>query len=103
MTWIIDGSGGGTPPSSTFQVSEVSATYTALILDDVVAASGTFTVTLPPVASAIKIQRVKSVLGGGTITVDGDGSETIDGQLAQTILVGGAMSFAPTSAGWIIL
>lgn len=60
------------------RTTSVTAAYTVKWSDDLVLASGTFTVTLPPAAS-VRGQRVAiKNIGTGTITVDGNGSETID-------------------------
>lgn len=65
-------------------VQSKSANYTALITDDVVlATSGTWTLTLPTVASAVKRTLIVKNLGAGTITIDANGAETIDGALTQ--------------------
>lgn len=84
-------------------IVEVSSTYTATTSDDVIVGSGTFTIDLPPVATAIKNVSIKSVAGGGTLTVDGDGSETIDGSATQIITAGTAITISPTSSGWVII
>lgn len=84
-------------------ITEVSSTYTATTSDDVIVGSGTFTITLPPVATAIKGIAIKSVAGGGTLTVDGDGSETIDGSATQVVTAGTAITISPTSSGWVII
>lgn len=87
------------PPN--LAITEVSATYTAKILDDVVVGTGTFTVNLPAVATALKILFIKSVLG--TITVDADGAETIDGSLTAVLTTNQSVTLVPTSVGWIIV
>lgn len=67
--------------------------------------SGTFTVTLPPAATAGagRVYVVKNS-GTGSITVDGDGAETIDG--AATYLIAtqyASITLISTGTGWIII
>lgn len=95
--------GGGGGGITSMQITEVSTTYTVVILDDIVIASGTFTVSLPPLSTALKSVTIKSTIGGGTITLDGDGSETIDGALTQAITSGTSITVAPSSTEWVII
>lgn len=83
-------------------IQNVSTTYIVGILDDTIIATGTFTVTLPPLSTAIKPVTVKSTIGGGTITLDGDGAETIDGALTQAITAGTSIDATPSSTEWVI-
>jgi hypothetical protein len=68
-----------------FTVQNKSSTYTALITDDIIFCTGTFTVLLPPANTWTKPLDIKNV-GTGTITIDADGSETIDGELTTDLL-----------------
>lgn len=94
-------SGGGGITS--MQITEVATTYTVVVPDDIVIATGTFTVSLPPLSTALKSVTIKSTIGGGTITLDGDGSETIDGALTQAITSGTSITVAPSSTEWVII
>lgn len=87
----------------TEQITEVNATYTALVTDDTIIADGTFTITLPPVATAYKSLTLKSKFGGGVITVDGDGIETIEGITIQVLTASESIRITPTSTGWDIV
>jgi hypothetical protein len=59
-------------------LSSITEATTLDANDEVVLCSGTFTVTLPPVASSEgKLYFIKNI-GSGTITIDGNESETID-------------------------
>jgi hypothetical protein len=64
-----------------YTVTSISALYTAATTDEVILASGTFTVTLYTcVGNAGKTLIVKNT-GTGTVTLDGNAAETIDGAL----------------------
>ncbi len=76
-------------------IIEVNSNYLADITDDIIICTGSFTVTLPLLANAIKVVIIKSV--SGTITVDGNGS-TVEEPTALT--TGQANEFTPTSAQW---
>ena len=90
-------------PIGADDIVEITGTYTVLINDDIVIGDGTFTINLPPVASAIKILFIKSKAGGGTITVDPDGSETIEGSATHALTSGTAITIVPSSTGWQII
>ena len=62
-----------------FGVVTKTGTYTIVLTDDMIRCNGTFTVTLPAVASTPtgKVFYIKNI-GTGTVTVDGNLSETID-------------------------
>lgn len=65
--------------------TSLTAATTLTASDDVVLASGTFTITLPIVAStAGKTYFIKNI-GTGTITIDGASTETIDGETTITL------------------
>lgn len=61
-----------------YRTKAVTAAYTVMWADELVLASGTFTVTLPPAALVRGHRVIIKNIGSGTITVDGNGSETID-------------------------
>ena len=64
-----------------------ATTYTALVTDDLILCSSTFTLTLyTAVGNSGRQITIKNV-GTGTITVDGNASETIDGSLTAVISV----------------
>ena len=91
LLYVGDGSTvGGIVIGGRFPRTSVSTTYTIVENDGVVlcdAASGSFTVTLPP-ASGIdgKVYHIKKTdSSANVVTIDGDGSETIDGALTQVL------------------
>jgi len=86
---------------SVLVVREVTSAYTTLIGDDVISATGTFAIELPPSSSAERKVSIKSVLG--TITLTTNGSETIDGLATQLITTDASLTVAPVAAGWIII
>ena len=66
-------------------VTSITAAYTVKISDDIILCSGTYTVTLPPVADATnQVFYIKNT-DANAITVDGDGSETIDGSTTKVL------------------
>lgn len=98
--------GGGGSPSDGLpdnNIIETAIAYLALIADDIILATGTFTIDLPPVASATKPLIVKSILGGGTVTIDADGAETIEGAATQGLTAGTAITISPSTGGWLIV
>lgn len=84
--------------SNSVIITEVVSEYTVLIADNYVVATGTFTVNLPPLASAIGPVNISCV--SGTITIDGDGSETINGLATATLTTNQAKDLLPTSLEW---
>lgn len=82
-------------------VTEVTATYTVLLTDAAVIATGTFTVTLPSLSLSTDEVTIKSALG--TITVTGDESETIEGGLTITLTSGQSATLVPTTSNWIVI
>lgn len=68
-------------PSNQNAITDVAATYQALVSDDVIrATSGTFTVTLPAASSCFAGQEITVMnVNSGSITVAGAGSDTILG------------------------
>lgn len=94
------GAGGGGIGSNV--IVENSGAYTVTVNDDYVANTGPSIVTLPATGPATKSVTIKSVLGGGTITLTPDGSETIDGAATQLIVVNAALTVFPVAAGWLI-
>lgn len=91
-----------TPNTGAFQITKVTASYTALTSDNGIAATGTFNVTLFASAEAEDYLTVKSVTPGGTITVLPDGSETIEGASSKALTAGQSVTLMPVSAGWLI-
>ena len=91
------------PGGSSQNVVEVSGNYTIGITDDFVADTGPGIVTLPLTSVAVKHVTIKSVLGGGTLTLTPSGSDTIDGAASQAINVNAAMTVWPVAAGWLIV
>ncbi len=84
-------------------ITEVSSLYTALVTDEFILGTGTFTINLPPVATANNTLTIKSVLGGGTVTVDADSAELIEGAATQALTPGTSITIAPSStADWVI-
>jgi hypothetical protein len=91
--------GSGTPSATTFlqgdstwvalpkpTVNAQVGTYTA-VANDMVLATGTFTVTLPTaVGNANVVIDIKNV-STGVVTVEGDGAETIDGAANYALVV----------------
>ena len=78
--------------------------YLALTTDDIILATGTFTIDLPPVASGVKSLTIKSILGGGSITVDPDGAELIEGAANNVLTAGTAITIAPSNTvDWVII
>lgn len=86
-----------------FNIVEVTSNYTVLPTDDGVSGTGTFNVTLFPSADAINYVTVKSVEGGGTLTILPDGSETIEGLSSATCTAGQSKIFMSVAAGWVIV
>lgn len=84
-------------------VVEVSSNYTVTDQDDIVVGTGTFTITLLPLANAIKMLTLKSVLGGGTITIDADGAETIEGSSTFALTAGTSITLSRSASGWLII
>ena len=80
----------------------ITDTYTILLGDEVILCIGTFTVTLPAIATVPpgKTYFITN-FGTGTITIDGDGAETING--AATISTNGqyeTIMIYETSTAW---
>lgn len=90
------------PGGSTQNIIEVSGNYTIDITDDFIADTGPGIVTLPLSSNATKHVTIKSVLGGGTLTLTPSGSDTIDSAASQSINVNAALTVWPVSAGWLI-
>jgi len=66
-------------------VSTYSSSDTLNADDELVLASGTITITLPPATNTTgKVYYIKNT-DTGVVTIDGDGSETIDGETTQTV------------------
>ena len=84
-------------------IVETATSYTQLLPDDIIIASATSTVTLVAVASATKTITIKSLMSGGIVTVDGNGSETIEGLTTHALSPGTSITIAPTSSEWVII
>lgn len=84
-------------------IVETDSAYTILPADDIIVADGTFIVTLPALTLAVKSVRIKSLIGGGTVTLDGSGGETINGSVSQAITPDSSLTVVPTSSEWVIL
>lgn len=66
----------------TFRKNRTSAKTgidTLTLEEDFITANGTFTLTLPTIASASGHEYIIKNIGSGTVTIDGNGSENIDG------------------------
>ncbi len=83
--------GGGAPAQ---QIVEVSMAYQVLVDDDIVAATGTFTVTLPNIASATKEVTIACLVGA--ITIAGDA--TI--QSPTMVTTGSSVTLFPAGGEW---
>ncbi len=106
-TWLDNSSAIGVKGDSgaaggVYTIVENSGNYTVAVGDDYVANTGPSVVTLPATASAVRPVTVKSVLGGGTVTLTPNGLETIDGAATQAIVVNAAITVFPVTAGWLI-
>lgn len=103
-TWVAFGGGGGAASSGAYVAK--SAGYIITTSDYAInCTSGTFTLTLPPAATAGagRMFVIKNS-GAGVITVDGDGAETIDGAATYTISTQyAAITVMSTGSNWIIL
>lgn len=73
--YVDDNSGG-----VSYTTQSKSSTYTALITDDCIFCTNTWTLSLPAANTWTKPLTVKNI-GAGIITIDANGSETIDGEL----------------------
>lgn len=60
-------------------IASPTTTYTALTTDQLILATGTFTITLPAVADSAGVEMTVKNISTGVITIDGAGAETIDG------------------------
>lgn len=84
---------------------EKTSTYTISATTDFIVncTSGTFTVDLPTAVGITGRMFIIKNTGGGTITVNGDGSETIDGSLTQLLTTTDSLHICSTGVNWIIL
>lgn len=83
----------------------ITGTDTAAVTDDVIlVTSGTFTLTLHPLATP-RHGRVLTIKNRGTgiVTVDGDGAETIDADLTVPLHEDDALTIIQTATTWIIV
>ena len=81
-------------PSGGQDIVAVTTTYQVQVDDDIVSATGTFTVTLVPIATAVK--EVTIVAISGTITLAADA--TI--QTPTTLTTGTSVTVYPASGQW---
>lgn len=82
---------------------EVTSNYLALTTDDIILGTGTFNVTLPPVASGVKSLSIKSTTGSA-VTVIADGSELIEGSATQALGSEESITIVPTNNNdWVII
>ena len=77
--YVDDNSGGGT-----YVIQSKSSTYTALITDDCILCTNTWTLSLPAANTWTKPLTVKNI-GTGVITIDANSTETIDGELTKIL------------------
>lgn len=75
------------------------------VLFDAIEYSGTWTLTLPPLATSQGgfIMLINTDSGAGTLTVDGDGAEEIEGAATQAWSTSGAKVtlYAGTTQWWV--
>lgn len=83
-------------------VVEVAGDYVIQVIDDFIAATGPAIITLPPSADAKRAVTIKSVLGGGALTLTPVGVDTIDAAATQPIAINGSLTVFPVAAGWLI-
>lgn len=81
-------------PAGGQDIVEVSTTYQVIIDDDIIAATGTFTVTLVDIGDAIKEITISSF--SGTITLAGDA--TI--QTPNSLTTGTSVTLYPAGGEW---
>jgi len=86
----------------TVVIVEVSGDYTVTVNDDYVAVDGAAIVTLPASIDAFNAVTIKSVLGGGILTLTPVGADTIDGAATQPIAINASLTIFPVIAGWLI-
>lgn len=81
-------------------VQTKSGTYTALVTDDVIIGTSTWTLTL--YATSGNSGRMLEVVnnGSGLITIDGNASETIDGQTTMIVRPGGRVRIRTDGSNW---
>lgn len=91
----------GFPTRRTVTVRD--AAYTALATDDVILCTGTWTLALPPAAGVDGLCLTIKNVGGGTITVDPDGSELVGGGTTKPLAPGSATVLLSDGATWWVL
>lgn len=84
-----------------------TANYTITNADSVIlanAASGPFTLSLPPAATANKTYTIKKIDNtSNAVTIDGNGSETIDDALTQVVTIPKtSLTFVTDGSNWHI-
>lgn len=105
--WTISVAGGPDVTMATMVRSAKTGAYSMDLTDNgkwIDCTSGTFTVTLPPVATAgVGYNAVIGNSGAGTITLDGDGSETINGAANKSLAQYQIVHVICNGSAWIIL
>ena len=82
-------------------VRTVTAGLTLNSTHRVVLCNGTFTVTLPPIATHVDQEYWIKNIGTGTITIDGNAAETIDNALTLVVPIRyDSPHIVADSAGW---
>lgn len=81
-----------------------SATYTALVTDEIIeATANTFTITLyTAVGNKGRLITINNQ-GAGVVTVEGDGTETINGSLNQTLNQYDSLTVVSNGTNWIVI
>jgi len=84
-------------------ITKVTGTYTALVSDDIIHCTGTWTLTLYPVAgNSGKDLTIKNA-GAGAITVDGNAAEIIEGAANRIIAAGNSITIYTDGIAWFII
>lgn len=86
------------------QVVQVKAVaYTALVTDDLIKCTGTWTLDLfTAVGNDAKALEIKNS-GTGVITMDAFGAQTIDGATTRTLSGGASIRIRSDGANWIVV
>ncbi|MGE3278033.1 MAG: hypothetical protein AB7O67_23220 [Vicinamibacterales bacterium] len=100
----LDGSALTNLTSATYAVAAKTTTYTVTTSDNVLTASGTFTITLYAASGNTgRLLEIKNI-GTGTVTIDGNASETIDGETTYVLEQQyESVTLLCTGSGWVIL
>jgi hypothetical protein len=106
---VYNGALGVWAPRALFHVTAVSAAYTALPTDNVIACdatAGAFSVTLPPASTsaAMQLHIKKKDSSANAVTIDADGTEIIEDAETQTLLrQGECLTLQSTGGYWIVI